>query len=132
MKKEELPQDPSSLNKYTKEVCYVVDETGNYTTGLSSGWDVKISALDVTWNDIETKTADAGQKVISGEVSPVFYYMQLRVMDLEIISAYTGFWQWQIKRHFKPEVFKNLSDKKLQKYASLFEVSLEELKHFKK
>lgn len=130
MKKEELPQDPSSLEKYTKEVCYVVDEKGNYTTGLSSGWDVKISALDVTWSDIETKTADARQKVKSGEASPILYYMQLRVMDLEIISAYTGFWQWQVKRHFKPQVFKKLSDKKLQKYASLFEVSIEELKQF--
>ncbi len=130
MKKAELPQDPGSLNKYTKEVCYVVDETGNYTTGLSSGWDIKISALDVTWSDIDNKTSDAMQKVKSGEVSPLFYYMQLRVMDLEIMAAYTGFWQWQIKRHFKPSVFKNLSDKKLQKYASLFEISLEELKSF--
>ena len=128
MIKEETPQDPSGLDKFTKEVCYVIDDKGNYTTELSRGWDIKSSALEVTWEDIGNKTVGALQKVKSGEASPVLYYMQLRLMDFEIMSAYTGFWQWKIKRHLKPEVFKKLSDKKLLKYASLFEVSLEELK----
>ena len=128
MKKEETPQDPSSLDKYTKEVCYVTDEKGNYTTALSSGWDIKIAALDVTWDDIQVKTAEALQKVKSGQASPLLYFMHLKLMDLEIMAAYTGFWQWQIKRHLKPDVFKSLSDKKLQKYASLFEITLDELK----
>ena len=128
MIKEETPQDPSGLDKFTKEVCYVIDDKGNYTTELSRGWDIKSSALEVTWEDIGNKTVGALQKVKSGEASPVLYYMQLRLMDFEIMSAYTGFWQWKIKRHLKPEVFKKLSDKKLLKYASLFEVSLDELK----
>lgn len=128
MKKDEIPQDPSGLDNFTKEVCYAVDEKGNYTTDLSRGWEVKVSALGVTWQDIEAKTQEAKLKVEQGETSPVPYFMQLRLMDMEIVSAYTGFWKWTIKRHLKPSVFGKLSDKKLQKYADLFEVSVQELK----
>ena len=49
-------------------------------------------------------------------------------MDIPIVSAYTGFWKWQVKQHLKPSVFERLSEKKLAKYAVIFEVSVEELK----
>lgn len=129
MKKKEIPQDHSSLQNFTKELCYAVDETGKYTTDLSSGWDVKASALDVAWKDIEARVADAKRKVLNGEISPVVYYMELKLMDLSILAAYTGFYQWNIKRHFKPDVFKKLSAKRLSKYAEVFEVSVEQLKN---
>ena len=128
MKKEEIPQDPSGLNNFTKEVCYAVDESGQYTTQLSSGWEVKASALGVTWTDIENKLSEARQKVHNNEASPILYFMQLRLMDLEIVSAYTGFWKMTIKKHLKPGKFNSLSDKSLQKYADLFEVSIADLK----
>jgi hypothetical protein len=131
MKKEEIPQDDGALHKLTKELSYAVDEKGNYTTSLSSGWDVKTKALDVAWSDIEKRINDARQKVLNGEASPVLYYMELRLMDPSIVASYTGFWKWQIKRHLKPGVFKNLSGRKIQKYAELFEVPAEELKNFK-
>lgn len=128
MKKDEIPQDPSVLDKFTKEVCYAVDESGNYVTQLSRGWEVKAAALGITWDDIEKKVAAAKEKVLKGEVSPIPYYIELRVMDLSIVSAYTGFWKWTIKRHFNPTVFNKLSENKLKKYAELFEVSVSQLK----
>lgn len=129
MKKKEVPQDPSSLNNFTKELCYAVDETGKYTTDLSSGWNVKSSALDVAWKDIENRIAQAKAKVLNGEVSPIVYYMELKLMDITILSAYTGFFKWTIKRHFKPGVFKSLSDKKLKQYADIFEITIDKLKN---
>jgi len=47
MKKEDIPQDDGALNKLTREIVYATDSTGNYTTELSTGWDVKAKALDV-------------------------------------------------------------------------------------
>lgn len=131
MKKEDLPQDPSVLDKFTKDLCYVVDETGKYTTGLSRGWEVKASALDLAWGDIEERIASAKQRVLKGEISPVVYFMELKLMDLATLAGYTGLWQWQVKRHMKPSVFKSLSDKKVNKYAEVFEVSVDDLKNFK-
>ena len=128
MKKEEIPQDDGALNKLTKEVVYAVDSSGNYATGLSTGWDVKTKALDLAWEDIEKRIEAARQKVLRNEASPVLYFLELRLMDTGILAAYTGFWKWTIKRHLKPAAFKKLSAKKLQQYANAFNVSIEELK----
>lgn len=128
MKKEDIPQDKGA---FPSEISYVVDDKGKYTTGISNGWEIKKIALDVAWNDVDKKIAEAKQKVLNGEVSPVYYFMQLKIMDLSIIAGYTGFWQWQIKRHFKPAVFEKLSQKKLQQYAELFETTVDELKNLR-
>ena len=128
MKKEEVPQDFGALGKVTKEVCYVTDTSGKYVTELSNGWDVKTSALDTAWKEIDQRIAAASRKVILKEASPLLYFMEYRMMDISLLSEYTGYWKWQIKRHLKPAVFEKLSDKRLQKYASAFNVTLEELK----
>jgi hypothetical protein len=128
MKKEDVPQDLSSLGKITKEVCFATDSSGKYVTELSRGWDVKINALDVAWKDIEDRVAAARQKVLNKEASPILFFMERRLMDTGIVAAYTGFWTWQIKRHMKPYAFNKLSDKKLKRYADAFNVSVEDLK----
>lgn len=128
MKKEDVPQDLGSLGKITREVCYATDKDGKYTTQLSSGWEVKAQALDLAWQDIDQRIATAKQKVLNKEASPLLFFMEYRLMDTSILADYTGFWQWQIKRHLKPEVFDSLSDKKLQKYAEAFNVKVADLK----
>jgi hypothetical protein len=127
MKKEDVPQDLGSLGKITREVCYATDKDGKYTTQLSSGWDVKAQALDLAWQDIDQRIAIAKQKVLNKEASPLLFFMEYRLMDASILADYTGFWQWQIKRHLKPDVFDSLSDKKLQKYAEAFNVKVADL-----
>src|ERR1700757_3917948 len=126
MKKEEIPQDNGALNKLTKEIVYAVDKDGRYTTDLSTGGEIKATALDVAWNDIEKRIAAAKQKVLAKEASPLLFFMEYRLMDMAIVAAYSGFWKWTIKQHLKPAVFEKLSDKKLQRYAETFNVSIED------
>ena len=128
MKKEDIPQHDGALNKLTREMVYVTDSAGNYITDLSSGWEVKATALDVAWEDIEQRISAARKKVLNKEASPLLFFMELRLMDTGIVSAYTGFWKWQVKRHLKSAVFNKLSDKKLERYATAFNVSITELK----
>jgi hypothetical protein len=127
MKKEEVPQDPGSLGKVTKEVCYATDASGKYTTELSQGWEVKAGALDVAWQDIAERVAAAKEKVARGEASPLLYFMELKLMDVGVLAGYTGFWKWQVRRHMRPGVFKKLSERKLNRYAEIFDVSISDL-----
>ena len=131
MKKEDVPQDLGSLGKITKEVCYATDASGKYTTQLSNGWEVKTNALDVTWDDIHQKIVAAKEKVLRNEASPILFFMEKNVMNVGILSSYTGFFKWQVKRHLKPAVFSKLSTKKLTRYAEVFNVSVDELKTMK-
>lgn len=130
MKKSEIPQDKSALEHFTREVCYVKNEEGKYETGLSEGWDVKKVALDNAWDDIEERIENAKSDIRSGVASPVLYFMEKNLMDIPVLKGYTGFFGWQIKKHLKPSGFRRLSDKKLQKYADVFEISVEELKSY--
>ena len=129
MKAKEVPQDNSHLESASREVYYAVNEDGEYTTELSTGWDVKTIALDNALQEIERRVQDARQRVLENKTSPIEYFMELHKMDVPILASYSGFWQWQVKRHFKPTVFQKLSAKKLQKYADVFEISVEELKN---
>lgn len=132
MKKEEIPQDKSNLESADfKELCYAVDDEGNYTTATSTGWDPKTIALDNAIQEIKERVENTKQKVLTNQTSPIEYYMELNKMDPSILSSYVGIWKWKVKRHFKPSVFKKLTDKTLEKYAEVFEISIEELKNIK-
>lgn len=128
MKKEDVPQDLGALGKLTNEVCYATDASGKYTTALSRGWDVKISALDTTWDEVSARIEAARQKVLNNEASPLLFFMEKGLMDAGILAGYTGYWQWQVKRHLKPNVFKKLTDKQLRRYAEVFNVTIDDLK----
>ena len=130
MKKSEVPQDESNLESANfKELCYAVDENGEYTTANSSGWNPKTIALNNAIEDINERIAIAKTKVLNNETSPLEYYMELHKMDIAIIASYVKLFKWQVKRHFKLKKFNTLSDKILKRYADVFEISVNQLKH---
>ena len=133
MKKKEVPQDKSNLESANfRELCYAVDENGEYTIENSTGWEPKTVALKNAIEEINERTQNAKTRVIAGKTSPIEYYMELHKMDVGILASYVGFWQWKVKRHFKPSVFKKLSNKTLSKYAEVFDISIQELQNISK
>lgn len=131
MKAKEVPQDKSHLASASRELYYAVNEEGEYTTALSTGWHVKTIALDNALQVIEERVDSARRRVLENQTSPIEYYMELHKMDLPILASYVGIWKWRVKRHFKPQVFNKLSLKMLQKYADVFQISMDELKQIK-
>ena len=126
MKETEVPQEEGALRDL-KELCYVTDEEGNYTTRLSSGWEVKNVALEASLGRLQEQIDEAKANVIAGRKSPIVYYMLLNRMDWAVLADAMHCWQWVIKRHAKPSVFKKLSPKTLQQYAEVFNISVEDL-----
>ena len=131
MKKQDIPQDESNLQSANMtEMLYVTDENNNYTTAQSIGWEAKKAALDESMELINERIEEAKQNVTNNIVSPIIYFMELNKMDLQVLSAYVGKWQWTVKRHAKPKIFKKLSNSTLKKYADTFGISVDELKNF--
>lgn len=131
MQIKDIPQDKCALENLTRELCYAKDNEGKYKTELSTGWEIKTYALDNTWGEINEAIETARNAVILNKRSPLFYFMELRLMNVSILSDYTGFWKFTIKRHLKPNVFKRISQKKLSIYANAFDITVDELKYFK-
>jgi hypothetical protein len=131
MKKQDLPQDESNLTSVNMtEVLYVTDENDNYTTANSVGWEAKKLALDESMELINERIQEAKQDVANHISSPIIYFMELNKMDLGVLSSYVGMWQWKVRRHAKPKIFKTLSESVLKKYADAFAISVDELKNF--
>lgn len=126
MKETELPQEKGALQDFT-ELCYVTDDEGNYTTLSSWGWEVKSIALEASLSRLQEQIDEAKADVLAGRKSPIVYYMLLNRMDWAVLADAMHRWQWVIKRHAKPSVFKKLSTKTLQKYAEVFGITVEEL-----
>ena len=126
MNKEELPQDKGAI----VDLCYVKNKSGKYETQKSTGWEVKIAALDSAWDEVDRRIEDARIEVKEGRKSAVYYFMEKNLMDVATLAAYVDFWSITVKRHFKPSVFKSLSQNRLNKYAEAFDISVEELTNF--
>lgn len=129
----DIPQDNSKIFRGQKKVIYAT-RNGNYESGTTSGWDDEEFATQQAVEELKQQTEQALQAVKNGEKSPLYYLMYKYRFDEQSLAQATGFWQWQIRRHCKPEIWAKLSQKKLEKYAEVFGVSVDKLdimdKHF--
>lgn len=128
----EVPQEKKTFrdgDKAPKKVLYAVKPDGTYTQSISDGWEPENVALEQAWQEIDEQVDAVLREVRARLKSPVAYYMVRDRMDIGILAAYVGKWQWQVKRHLKPAVFAKLSQQMLQRYADVFNISVEELKN---
>ena len=129
MKKQEVPQDMGHAEGHFREVTYAVDENGNYVPVLSKGWKPKNDALSLAWEEINEKAEKVLEKVREGRASPIAYFMELRMMDVKMLSQYTGYSKWRVRRHLKPKGFGRLDEDRLKLYAEVFDITLEEMRN---
>jgi hypothetical protein len=131
---DEVPQDQRDFRdgEKLKKLVYAVGSDGKYTGIPSAGWEAENFVLKQAWDDIEDTLAETEQKVRSGQLSPIAWFMHKNLMDIALLAKYAGKWQWQVKNHMKPEVFKTLSPAVLNKYAAVFNITVDELIAFGK
>jgi hypothetical protein len=133
MKRHEVPQDNDEglLEGKQLDLCYAVDENGNYVTVPSHGWAPKNAALLQAWDVIHGKMEIARQQIMQGKLSPIAYYMEKNIMDVKLLATFVGLSKWKVRRHLKPTGFRKLDETSLRRYAEIFHVPLEALTHFK-
>jgi hypothetical protein len=128
MKKNEVPQDGDNLVKGESNwLNYAVDQNGEYVQEISVGWEPENIALEQAWEVVNEKVEEARTKVLSGQLSPIAFYMEVNIMDIPLLANYMDKYQWQVRRHLQPDIFKQLSKETLDKYAYVFKISRTEL-----
>lgn len=127
MKVNEVPQERGIMPENLHEVCYAVDEGGNYVLAESVGWEPKNIANDQAWEVIQAQAADALANIHAGRQSPLAFHMAINQMNISLLSKYVRMNRWRVKRHLKPEVFKRLKPDMLRQYAELFGITVEQL-----
>lgn len=131
MKKKEVPQDEGLTEGLFEDVCYALDENGNYTVVPSTGWQPKTDAMLQAWDVIHEKVEQVRQRVLSGELSPIAYYMEKNIMGLKLLADYAGLPKRKVRKHLRPDHFNKLDDQTLMRYAETFGVSVDMLRNFR-
>jgi len=128
VKKKEVPQDDEGLlqGKF-REPCYAVDDDGQYITVASTGWGPKNAALKQAWEEINIKVDEVRDDVLEGKSSILVWHMEKNIMGIKLLAQYTGIPRRKIKKHMKPAVFEELDPDTLNKYAEVFNITIEEL-----
>jgi hypothetical protein len=127
MKKDEVPQDNGLMDGKFRDLCYALDENGKYVQVLSVGWEPKNIAMIQAWEVIKEQISEVRKQVKSGELSPLAFHMEKNLMDLHLLSEYSGFSKSTVKKHLTPEGFKKLKPKELEKYTAAFNITLDQL-----
>ena len=91
-------------------------------------WERNFDACEVVMTKQTQKLEVVRQQVLAGQLSPLAYHVQTNLFDIKLLSSYTGIPKRHIKKHLKPAHFNQLNEETLEKYAAVFEITLEELK----
>ena len=126
MKIDDIPQDNSKSYHGHQKIIYGTRD-GHYQAATSTGWQDEAYATEQAVADLDQQTAAAFEAVQAGRYSPLYYYLLRYRYDEGSLAQSTGLWRWQIRRHFRPEVFAKLSPRILAKYAQAFQMPVTEL-----
>jgi len=101
---------------------YAVDESGRFVGVQSVGWDVSNTGFSKYWEHVGHIIDAARADVAEGRKSPLWYWMQVSLLDVRMLADYMGMWRWRVRRHMRPAVFATLKPTLLDRYAQVFQI----------
>jgi hypothetical protein len=124
----DVPQEGNRTMGGHRRAMYARDKDGRIVIVPSRGGEVDETVTLQALDRINEMTEEARVRVQAGKSSPLEYWMYAQRLDLPQLSQVTGFWQWRIRRHFRPEKFAKLSNKILENYAWVMGITVDQLR----
>jgi hypothetical protein len=111
-----------------RELSYSYQEGGEFAKTVGFHGEQDRVVLQQAWDLFHERIEDARQRVLAGKVSPIAYFMEKNLLDPLNLGMMAGISMWRVKWHLRPGVFKRLNDRTLQKYATAFNITIDQLK----
>ena len=124
MKISDVPQDRGMITDDRREICYAVDDNGNYVLAESAGWEPKNVANSQAWDIIRNQVQETLKNIEAGILSPLAFHMVNNQMNVSLLAKYVRLSRWRVRRHLKPAVFDRLKPHILKRYADIFEIDV--------
>ena len=67
------------------------------------------------------------KQILSGEVSPIYYFMVLEELTLSELAARAGIRKGKVRKHMQGSEFASITPDVLQKYADVFNITVPEM-----
>ena len=91
-------------------------------------WEENMDACEMVMEYQAQELEPVRNQALAGKLSPLAYHVASKFFSIGLLSSYTGISKRHIKKHLKPKNFNQLDEETLQKYATAFGISVEELK----
>ena len=114
---ESVPQEGNATLGGHRKAIYAKDANGRMVIAASAGWEAEEIVTSHAVQSLHAQAQEARTRVEAGQASPLEFWMYERRMDIPLLSQTSGFWQWRVKRHLRPDGFAKLSLKQLERYA---------------
>jgi hypothetical protein len=118
-----VPQEGNATLAGHRKAVYARDADGHMVIAASRGWEAEEIVTSHAVETLHAQAEAARERVRAGLASPLEFWMYERRMDLALLSQTSGFWQWRVKRHLRPDGFAKLSAKQLARYAEALGLS---------
>ncbi len=128
MNLESVPQEGNATLGGHRKAMYACDANGRIVLAASRGWEAEEIVTRHAVDGLAALADGARARVAAGQASPLECWMYTRRMDVALLAQTSGFWQWRVRRHLRPDGFAALSMKHLQRYAGALGVSVDELR----
>jgi hypothetical protein len=112
-----VPQEGNATLGGHRKAMYAKDANGRIVLAPSRGWEAEEIVTTHAVDSLHAQAEQARERVKAGLASPLEYWMYERRMDVALLSQTSGFWQWRVRRHLRPDIFAKLSLKQLERYA---------------
>lgn len=127
MKLDDVPQEGNATLGGHRKLMYARDAQGRSVTVGSQGWEAEEICTLHAVDAIAAQAEDARARAQAGAASPLEYWMYARRMDVALLAQASGFWQWRVRRHLRPEGFARLAPAQRARYAQALGVSVQQL-----
>jgi hypothetical protein len=107
-------------------ILYVEKDDGQYGA-MQTGSYLTANYLDDYFHKRKNLEAELQEKIDQGEINAIGYYMVLEDLTVSELASRAGLFAWTVRRHLKPSNFKSVGDRALKKYATVFNVPVEDI-----
>ncbi len=113
-----------------KPIEYATQKNGEYITYQSTGWEPGDIAHNQAWENHKKRVNKTKQLILENKLSPVAYFMEKNLMTPRRLAGYSGLKKRTVKKHLKGKNFHKITEDAFEKYAKVFDISVDDLKYF--
>jgi hypothetical protein len=107
-------------------ILYVEKEDGKYEPIQTGSYITKnfLDDYELKRNHLEESLKS---QVLSGKVSPIYYYMVLEDLTLSELASRAGIRKGKVKKHLESAHFSDIPRETLQHYADVFNITIPDM-----
>lgn len=128
MRTDDVPVRDDPLFEGQRKIVYAVDAQGRYVLAGSGGTEAEVAVTEAAVAWFAQLAEDARQRALRGETSALEYHMFRQRMDIPTLAQATGLWEWQVRRHQRPQKFAQLNPRLLERYAEAMGLTVAQLR----